>query len=245
MSKSKTFFSYSRTDVNFALKLAKDIREAGVDIWIDVLDIRPGSHWDSSIEYALNEANNMIVILSADSVASDNVMDEISYALEYKKRIIPILLNDCKFPFRLRRLQYISFTNDYGYALDQLLETLSHIDGNRYKKPMDPGLKIIEASLDKAIEKGNWAEITKIAKKNGLLIVRSPMIGTILRAAKPGESPFVEIGDQIHFGQTVCIIEAMKLYNEIETEVNGKIIKILFKDNWPVEYDQPLFLVEP
>jgi len=75
--------------------------------------------------------------------------------------------------------------------------------------------------------------------------VRSPMIGTFYRSASPEKPPFANVGDEIEPGKVVCIIEAMKLFNEIESEVKGKIVKVLVEDASPVEYDQPLFLVEP
>ncbi len=75
--------------------------------------------------------------------------------------------------------------------------------------------------------------------------VKSPMIGTFYRASSPDKPPFVSVGDTIKPGDCVCIIEAMKLFNEIESEVSGKIVKVLVDDSSPVEYDQPLFLVEP
>jgi acetyl-CoA carboxylase biotin carboxyl carrier protein len=71
------------------------------------------------------------------------------------------------------------------------------------------------------------------------------MIGTFYRQAGPGKPLFVSVGDEVEAGQVVCIIEAMKLFNEIESEVSGKIVKILVEDASPVEFDQPLFLVEP
>jgi acetyl-CoA carboxylase biotin carboxyl carrier protein len=71
------------------------------------------------------------------------------------------------------------------------------------------------------------------------------MIGTFFRAAGPGKPNFVNVGDEIKVGQVICIVEAMKLFNEIESEYSGKIIKVLADDSSPVEYDQPLFLIEP
>lgn len=76
-------------------------------------------------------------------------------------------------------------------------------------------------------------------------IIKSPMIGTFYRAPDPEKPSFVNVGDDIKEGQVICIIEAMKLFNEIEAEVSGKIVKILVDDKTPVEYDQPLFLIEP
>ena len=75
--------------------------------------------------------------------------------------------------------------------------------------------------------------------------VKSPMIGTFYRSPGPDKDMFVNVGDTIGIGDTVCIIEAMKLFNEIEAELSGKIVKILVDDATPVEYDQPLFLVDP
>lgn len=75
--------------------------------------------------------------------------------------------------------------------------------------------------------------------------IKSPMVGTFYRSAGPDKGPFVKVGDEINPGVTVCIIEAMKLFNEIESDVKGKIVKVLVEDASPVEYDQPLFLVEP
>jgi acetyl-CoA carboxylase biotin carboxyl carrier protein len=78
-----------------------------------------------------------------------------------------------------------------------------------------------------------------------LIEVKSPMIGTFYRSAGPDKPLFVNVGDEVAPGDTLCIIEAMKLFNEIECEVRGKIVKILADDATPVEYDQPLFLVDP
>jgi acetyl-CoA carboxylase biotin carboxyl carrier protein len=77
------------------------------------------------------------------------------------------------------------------------------------------------------------------------ITIRSPMIGTFYRRPNPEKPNLVEVGDEISPGKVVCIIEAMKLFNEIESEVSGKIVKVLVEDASPVEYDQPLFLVEP
>lgn len=80
---------------------------------------------------------------------------------------------------------------------------------------------------------------------SNLVTIKSPMIGTFYRSAGPDKAPFVNVGDSISKGNTLCIVEAMKLFNEIEAEISGKIVKVLIDDASPVEYDQPLFLVEP
>jgi acetyl-CoA carboxylase biotin carboxyl carrier protein len=78
-----------------------------------------------------------------------------------------------------------------------------------------------------------------------LIAIKSPMVGTFYRSPSPDKGPFVKIGDTVGVGTPVCIIEAMKLFNEIESDVKGKIVKVLVEDAAPVEYDQPLFLVDP
>lgn len=83
------------------------------------------------------------------------------------------------------------------------------------------------------------------AEDSKLITVKSPMIGTFYRSSGPDKDPFVSVGQSINKGDTVCIIEAMKLFNEIEAEFSGKIVKVLVDDATPVEYDQPLFLVDP
>jgi acetyl-CoA carboxylase biotin carboxyl carrier protein len=92
-----------------------------------------------------------------------------------------------------------------------------------------------------AADKPKAAESTA----SNLITIKSPMIGTFYRRPTPDKPNLVEVGDEVTSGKVVCIIEAMKLFNEIEAEVSGKIVKVLAEDASPVEYDQPLFLVEP
>jgi acetyl-CoA carboxylase biotin carboxyl carrier protein len=80
---------------------------------------------------------------------------------------------------------------------------------------------------------------------SNLITIKSPMIGTYYKTPSPDKPAFVNVGDEIKVGQVLCIVEAMKLFNEIESEVSGRIVKILVENSSPVEYDQPLFLVEP
>jgi len=88
------------------------------------------------------------------------------------------------------------------------------------------------------------APAAEMANEN-YIEVKSPMIGTFYRRPSPDKDPLKDVGDMIKEGDVVCVIEAMKLFNEIESEVKGKIVKFLVEDNTPVEYDQPLFLVDP
>jgi acetyl-CoA carboxylase biotin carboxyl carrier protein len=87
--------------------------------------------------------------------------------------------------------------------------------------------------------------VAPVADDSKLITVKSPMIGTFYRSSSPDKDAFVQVGDTIQKGSPVCIIEAMKLFNEIESEIAGKIVKVLVDDASPVEYDQPLFLVDP
>ena len=89
------------------------------------------------------------------------------------------------------------------------------------------------------------AETTNNADDDKYITIKSPIIGTFYRKASPDKPAFVEVGSNIGKGDVLCVIEAMKLFNDIESEVSGKIVKILVDDSSPVEFDQPLFLVDP
>ena len=86
---------------------------------------------------------------------------------------------------------------------------------------------------------------TEEVNNENLITIKSSMIGTFYRSSSPEKPPFVSVGDSISSGDTICIIEAMKLFNEIESEVSGKVVKILVDDATPIEFDQPLFLIDP
>jgi len=122
------FVSYSRKDGEFALKLAKELRSAGHSVWLDQLDIQTGVRWDDAVEKALYECQIFLIILTPESVSSDNVKDEIGYAIDNGKRIMPVLLEECAIPLRLSRFQYVDFTKiDFSEGLKgakQLLEAL-------------------------------------------------------------------------------------------------------------------------
>ena len=83
------------------------------------------------------------------------------------------------------------------------------------------------------------------SSEDHLITINSPMIGTFYRKASPDKPAFVEVGDVVKPGDVMCVVEAMKLFNEIESEVSGTIVKVLIDDSSPVEFDQPLFLVDP
>lgn len=119
------FFSYSREDSEFVLQVAGDLKAAKANVWLDQMDIVPGQRWDDAVEQALAECPRMLVVLSPAAVHSTNVMDEVSFALEEGKTVVPILYRDCAIPFRLRRVQYIDFRKDYQHGLAELLKILA------------------------------------------------------------------------------------------------------------------------
>jgi len=101
------------------------------------------------------------------------------------------------------------------------------------------------STTDKKAPAGSPAETPKPVNDKKLLEIKSPMVGTFYRSSSPDKPPYVKVGDIVTVGQVVCMVEAMKLFNEIESEISGTIVKIVADDASPVEYDQVLFLVEP
>ena len=112
--------------------------------------------------------------------------------------------------------------------------------------PMAQPMAAVPAAAAPAAPTAPAAPVTPAAEsKSNLITIKSPMIGTFYRTPNPDSPVFVNVGDEVKPGKVVCIIEAMKLFNEIESEVSGRIVKVLVDNASPVEYDQPLFLVEP
>jgi len=140
------FFSYARADAEFALKLATDLRAAGTSLWMDQLDIMPGKRWDQAVQEALDVCPCLLVILSLTSVKSNNVMDEVSFALEQNKKVMPVRYGDCDIPFRLRRLEYIDFTHDYDAALTRLVRAL-----DSYSEEIEPGSRGADGASSSAV----------------------------------------------------------------------------------------------
>jgi len=118
------FISYSREDSEFALRLARDLKAAGASVWIDQLDINAGAHWDNAIENALLDAPQMLVVLTPASSHSQNVRNEISFALDQGKIVVPVIYKDCIVPLQLQRQNRIDFRADYARGLAALLDHL-------------------------------------------------------------------------------------------------------------------------
>ncbi len=116
--------------------------------------------------------------------------------------------------------------------------TIVHAEPSMHTAP-------IAVSVAPAQVTAKMEALVSIPAASNLITIKSPMIGTFYKTSSPEKPAFINIGDEIKPGKVLCIIEAMKLFNEIESEVSGKIVKILVENASPVEYDQPLFLVEP
>ncbi len=101
-----------------------------------------------------------------------------------------------------------------------------------------------QIAAEKTTQNTSEESKSEAAAAENTITIKSPIVGTFYRSAGPDKDVFVKVGDEISVGSKLCIIEAMKLFNEIESEVSGKIVKILVDDASPVEYDQPLFLIE-
>jgi acetyl-CoA carboxylase biotin carboxyl carrier protein len=139
--------------------------------------------------------------------------------------------------------------NDFKITIRQKEENITQVVSAPQQAPMNYGQPMQQfpsqaPSLPAPSQPAAPAATTPASDAN-LLTIKSPMIGTFYRRSSPDKPNFVEIGDEVSQGTVVCIIEAMKLFNEIESEVKGRIVKVLLEDSSPVEYDQPLFLVDP
>src|SRR3982751_3012618 len=120
------FLSYSRADEEFAVRLANDLAELGVEMWVDRFNIRPSEHWDRAIERAIRGCRKMVVILSPRSVASENVADEISLAIDAGKPVIPLMIEPCNLPLRLTRRHLIDAIAGYDAALQQCFAEIAN-----------------------------------------------------------------------------------------------------------------------
>ena len=121
-----TFISYSRADSAFVVRLAKDLKAAGIDVWVDQLDIPKGTRWDDEIEAAVEKSSTFMVVLAPESMESQNVKDELSYAIDAGKHILPVIIKPCKVPLRLRRFQHVDFTDKpYKESLAEIKRLLS------------------------------------------------------------------------------------------------------------------------
>jgi formylglycine-generating enzyme required for sulfatase activity len=134
-----TFISYSRVNSEFVVRLAKDLKAAGYDVWLDQLDIPKGARWDDAIEAAVETSSTFMIVLAPESIESQNVKDELSYAIDSGKQILPVVIKSCKIPLRLRRFQYVDFTDkpykDSLADIKRLLSNTARLNKGPEEKP--------------------------------------------------------------------------------------------------------------
>jgi len=188
-----TFLSYSRINKDFALQLARELKSAGFSVWIDQLDIPTGARWDDELEKALDECEIFMVILTPASIASDNVKDEIGYAIDTDKRILPILLENAKIPLRLRRFQYVDFTGKtYAEGVEGAKQQLRKlIDEPTNPRPqLSPAEQAQKAESDRLKKEKIVAHKVETARKAekvaGPKVAPAPAIS---ETPKPATSP--------------------------------------------------------
>ncbi len=114
-----------------------------------------------------------------------------------------------------------------------------------YSAPAPVAAPVAAAPVAPAAPAAPVAPAAPAAENANYITIKSPMVGTFYRSPSPGKDAYVQVGDMVTVGQPVCIIEAMKLFNEVESEVSGRVVKVLADDASPVEYDQPLLLIDP
>src|SRR5215208_3979320 len=172
------FLSYSRADERFALRFAKGLRSHGVAIWVDQLDIRPSEHWDRAIERAVRDCRGMVVILSPRSAASDNVADEISFAIDSGKSVLPVIIERCTPPLRITRMHMIDATANYDRALQQCLDEIRRGASSTHADVREPAPAA--ATLDSE---------TLVTAKRQLTSIVGPIAGILVdKAARRASS---------------------------------------------------------
>jgi hypothetical protein len=163
----RAFISYSRVNKEFASKLAKELREGGVSIWFDLFDIPTGSRWDDEVEQALRECPVFMIILTPSSIVSANVKDEIGYAIDRGKRILPILLEECDVPLRLSRFQYVDFTKK---SFEEGIEDAKNLLKKFVDETSDPILETTAVPSNKQSESASTVKTLQKPTPRGLVI---------------------------------------------------------------------------
>jgi hypothetical protein len=198
------FFSYARSDADFVLQVTKSLRDDGVGVWIDQLDIPSGARWDESVESALRECSCLVVVMSPASVSSPNVLDEVSYALEDHKTVVPLLLAKCSIPFRLKRIQHVDFTLGYELGYKQLLAALRRLRPPETPEP-EPAAKappVREPELQAEWPAPELRRLRRMPPPRARPAVPSrganptTPLARIQRAAPPSRSPSPQSGAQ-------------------------------------------------
>jgi parallel beta-helix repeat protein len=220
--KAPAFFSYARTDAADALRLAADLKKAGANVWLDQVDIPPGRPWDREVEHALRVCDEMLLILSPASVDSVNVMDEVSFALQQRKTVIPLLFQECQIPLRLHRLQYIDFRSDYEDGLRRLLRSLAA--ENQVQVPPGP-------PATEPLPGGNPDDSRAVLRVNPASREYNTIMAAV-RAAAEGDRILVEEGT---YRENVVLHKPVEIIGEGDRET----VIIESDDGNAVSFDAP------
>jgi formylglycine-generating enzyme required for sulfatase activity len=186
-----TFISYSRADSGFAVRLAKNLRSAGFDVWLDQLDIPTGARWDDEVEAALESCKIFMIILSPESLESQNVKDEIGYAIDSGKEILPVKIKAGEIPFRLRRFQYVDFSKQsYQESLREIKSLLSAASPPSITEEPDEAEASPTVRRIKAVASAPDPHVTKPSTKRpesaGSSTQRTPSRGLLIGVAAVG-----------------------------------------------------------
>ena len=133
-------------------------------------------------------------------------------------------------------------TQEFKISVKKHAPVVNAVAADNSNAAVTPAPQVVEAPV---VPSTSSTVLQSSEENSDFIEIKSPMIGTFYLTPSPDTEPFVAIGDLVKVGQTVCIVEAMKLFNEIESEYSGKIIKILVENASPIEFDQPLFLIDP
>jgi uncharacterized protein (UPF0218 family) len=227
MEAFKYFFSYARKDSEFVLKLAQELRSAGANFWLDQLDIRGGQRWDRAVEEALEACHGMIAVLSPEAVASNNVMDEVSYALEKGKLVLPLLLRPCEIPFRLRRVQYVDFTADHEAGLAGLLKALHFEQPSAASKSLAPHTHLAQ-ELERPLGTASTGALRvpeRQVRQRAVVVVGDATAADVVRALR--EARVSVSDDRSSIGSASLVVVALDatkgptpVHREIVREIN-------------------------
>lgn len=235
----RIMISYSHRDMTYVLTLKRALEKYNFQILLDKHDIPLGAELESTLKNLILTSDFVLIAISPYSIHSAWVQWELDFALKLEKidgrsRVLPVILHGNLIHQQLVNRKYANFSTvelmkkHFSELIEHLLNAIPKFE---VFVPEQQRIKMNEINED-------------IFRRSTQKPIISPMVGTFYRSDSPGKPPLVKVGDMLEIGSKVCIIEAMKLYNEIETEIKGKVVKVLVEDSSPVEYEQPLFLVE-
>jgi len=230
----RTFISYSRTNREFALELARELRSSGFNIWLDQLDIPTGARWDDEVERNLRECEIFMIILTPASTTSENVKDEIGYAIDQRKRILPVLLEECNIPLRLRRFQYVDFSKkSYEDGVESAKQLLRKLE----KEPTEPIPAMLPETEEQVGSRSTFIKTKPVPAGSAQrkpsskaimigigIVVGIGVIAGIVLMANPGTSFLGGNGDGTHAAPTGLLAPATMAIQATNSPIPTKIV---------------------